>query len=90
MNKVRTIDKVIERASKSFRAILICGMRQVGKTTALKDACKKDRVYVTLDNPKDLLMAKSEPNFFFETYKPPVFIDEILLSQWYKSFILLL
>jgi len=77
MNKIRTISKTIKKASKSFKAVLICGMRQVGKTTVLKNACEKDRAYVTLDNPKDLLMAKNEPQFFFETYKTPVFIDEI-------------
>lgn len=77
MYKSRTLREAIENSSKSFKVILICGMRQIGKTTFLKNICGKDRTYVTLDNPNDLLMAKQEPQFFFQTYKPPVLIDEI-------------
>lgn len=77
MYKSRTLKKIIENSSKSFKAILICGMRQIGKTTFLKNICDENRTYVTLDNPNDLLMAKQEPQFFFQAYKPPVLIDEI-------------
>lgn len=77
MYKSRTLRETIENSSKSFKVLLICGMRQIGKTTFLKNICGKDRTYVTLDNPNDLLMAKQEPQFFFQTYKPPLLIDEI-------------
>jgi len=77
MYRQRTLKHTIENSSDDFKAILICGMRQIGKTTFLKNLCKKNRTYVTLDNPSDLLMAKKEPQFFFQTYKPPVLIDEI-------------
>jgi predicted AAA+ superfamily ATPase len=75
--KERTLQKIVLDTSKSFKTILITGMRQVGKTTILKHIGKNNRQYVTLDNPKDLLLAKDEAEFFFQTYKPPVLIDEI-------------
>ncbi len=72
MYKTRTLENTIKNSSKSFKIILISGMRQIGKTTFLKNICDKNRNYVTLDNPNDLLMAKQEPQFFFQTYKLPV------------------
>ncbi|GHT99522.1 hypothetical protein FACS1894126_5800 [Alphaproteobacteria bacterium] len=64
----RTLTKEIMRISKSFKAILINGSRQIGKTTLLKHATEDDRRYVTLDNPSDLLLAKSDPNGFLDIY----------------------
>lgn len=75
--KSRTISATIKDLSSHFRVILLTGMRQVGKTTVLKSLCSDDRLYVTLDNPQDLQLAKEEPALFFQTYKPPVLIDEI-------------
>lgn len=77
MYKSRTLKQIIINSSENFKAILICGMRQIGKTTFLKNICEENRTYVTLDNPNDLLMAKQEPQFFFQTYRPPLLIDEI-------------
>jgi predicted AAA+ superfamily ATPase len=77
MYKERTLRQTVLNASKSFKIVLITGMRQVGKTTFLKHIDQDDRQYVTLDNPKDLLLAKDETDLFLQTYKPPIFIDEI-------------
>jgi predicted AAA+ superfamily ATPase len=33
--------------------------------------------YVTLDNPKNLLLAKTDPEMFFQRFSLPVFIDEV-------------
>lgn len=63
--------------SRHFRVLLLTGMRQVGKTTVLKKLCQENRSYVSLDNPGDLQLARTEPQLFFQTYKPPVLIDEI-------------
>ena len=73
----RTIRNALSKISDNFKVVLLTGMRQVGKTTFLRRIIGKDRKYVTLDNPKDLLLAKEEPDFFFQTYPPPLFIDEI-------------
>lgn len=73
----RTIEPMLQDLSQHFRVLLLTGMRQVGKTTVLKGLCEQDRSYVTLDNQADLQLARSEPRLFFQTYKPPVLIDEI-------------
>ncbi|MDR3243161.1 MAG: ATP-binding protein [Elusimicrobiota bacterium] len=77
MYKNRTLTNTVLDISKDFKSILITGMRQVGKTTFLKNISDNERKYVTFDNPKDLLLAKNEPEFFLQTYEPPVLIDEI-------------
>jgi predicted AAA+ superfamily ATPase len=83
MYKDRTLTKSLLAASKNFKVVLLTGMRQVGKTTFLhhtaqdKNAGKIKRNYVTLDNPKDEILAKEEPELFLQTYAPPVLIDEI-------------
>ncbi|MDR2457904.1 MAG: ATP-binding protein [Clostridiales Family XIII bacterium] len=61
---------------KGFKVILITGARQVGKTTFL-NSISKNMNYVTLDNPKNLLLAKTDPEMFFQRFSLPVFIDEV-------------
>jgi predicted AAA+ superfamily ATPase len=64
--------------SSFFKAVLVTGARQVGKTTMLKhlaEAC--NRSYVTLDNLMARNLAKTDPVLFFQTYKPPIIIDEV-------------
>lgn len=73
----RTLEQSILDYSSHFKVLLLTGMRQVGKTTLLKELCRDGRSYVTLDNPSDLKLAKTEPVLFFQTYRPPVLIDEI-------------
>ncbi|MBR2024465.1 MAG: ATP-binding protein, partial [Clostridia bacterium] len=61
-----------------FKAVLVTGARQVGKTTMLKHlASGTNRTYVTLDNLMARELAKSDPVLFFQTYKPPILIDEV-------------
>jgi predicted AAA+ superfamily ATPase len=86
----RTLTEEIMRISKSFKAILINGPRQIGKTTLLKHAAEGDRRYVTLDNPSDLLLAKNDPKGFLDIYKPPVIIDEIQYAPELFSYIKIL
>ncbi|MDR2087585.1 MAG: ATP-binding protein [Dysgonamonadaceae bacterium] len=74
---LRTLSDDILRVSNSFKVLLINGARQIGKTTLLKHTAEQGRKYVTLDNPADLLLAKTDPKGFLDTYSPPVIIDEI-------------
>ena len=61
-----------------FKAILVTGARQVGKTTMLRQlAAGEERTYVTMDNAMARMLAKTDPVLFFQTYKPPMIIDEI-------------
>ncbi|MDO4556616.1 MAG: ATP-binding protein [Lachnospiraceae bacterium] len=74
----RALERKFSRMSTFFKAVLVTGARQVGKTTMLKHlAAEQDRTYVTMDNTMARLLAKSDPVLFFQTYKPPIIIDEI-------------
>lgn len=74
----RELERKFIKSSGFFKAVLVTGARQVGKTTMLKHLCEgTDRTYVTLDNMMARELAKNDPVLFFQTYKPPVLIDEI-------------
>ena len=75
--KTRTLSQYIKRMSGKFKVLLINGPRQIGKTTLLKNCADENRKYVSLDNPQDLMMAKTDPKGFLDTYAPPCIIDEI-------------
>ncbi len=72
----RQLEESFLQMSRFFKAVLVTGARQVGKTTMLKNLAK-GRAYVSLDNGADLELARSEPELFLQRYKPPVIIDEV-------------
>lgn len=72
----RSAEEVIEKQEKMFKAILITGSRQVGKTTMLKNV-KSDINYITLDDMIQNQTAQEDPELFLKSNKPPVIIDEI-------------
>ena len=74
----RELERKFLKLNNFFKAVLVTGARQVGKTTMLKHLCEgTDRTYVTLDNIMARELAKSDPVLFFQTYKPPILIDEV-------------
>lgn len=73
----REIESYIKKAARQFRVLALTGMRQTGKSTLLEHIFRKTHRYVTLDDPRDLRLAKSDPELFFEEYKDPLIIDEI-------------
>lgn len=74
----RELERKFLKMNSHFKAILVTGARQVGKTTMLKHLAEgTNRTYVTLDNGAVRRLAKSDPVLFFQTYKPPILIDEI-------------
>ena len=63
--------------NQAFKAVMVTGARQVGKSTMLKKLAEsEERTYVNLDNSRDRDLAKSDPGLFFQVYKPPILIDE--------------
>ena len=75
---VRELERKFLKMNSFFKAILVTGARQVGKTTMLKHLAEgTDRTYVSLDNSLARELAKSDPVLFFQTYKPPILIDEV-------------
>ena len=74
----RELERKFAEASRFFKAVLVIGARQVGKSTMLKHmAQEQHRTYVTMDNDLDRELALTDPVLFFQTYKPPILIDEI-------------
>jgi len=79
----RNIEVEFLKASKEYPALLLTGPRQTGKTTMLtklmetKQARRRERTYVSLDDHDALTLARGDPVLFFQTYKPPILIDEI-------------
>ena len=74
----RKLERKFLRMSSFFKAVLVTGARQVGKTTMLRHLCEgQNRTYVTLDNMMARTLAQTDPVLFFQTYKPPILIDEV-------------
>lgn len=55
---------------------MVCGQRQVGKSTMLYHIKEENRRYVTLDDGNARRLAEKDPQLFFETYGSPLLIDE--------------
>ena len=72
----RHIETTIKSADKGFKAILITGARQTGKSTLLRHMYE-DIPYVSFDDPTVLNEIKREPGLFFMNNKPPVVLDEV-------------
>ena len=75
--KPRILGQVIQRALKTFPAIVVTGPRQSGKTTLLKALFSKTHRFVSLEDPDVRIRAKEDPLQFLEQHEPPVIIDEI-------------
>jgi len=73
----RAIEETIKSINNTFPVLLVTGPRQVGKTTLLKKIASTDRKYVSLDNPTNRELAKTEPELFLQRFAPPVIIDEV-------------
>lgn len=74
----RELERKFIKMNKAFKAILVTGARQVGKTTMLKHLAKDEgRVYVNMDDSRNRELARTDPRLFFQVYQPPVLIDEV-------------
>ena len=71
----RNIEKTVLKLSNDYPVIMVCGQRQVGKSTMLNQI-KGERKYVTFDDLKAKNLAKNDPELFFDTYGYPILIDE--------------
>ena len=74
----RELERKFIEMDSFFKAVLVIGARQVGKSTMLKHLAKEqNRTYVTMDDDFARELANDDPILFFQTYKPPILIDEI-------------
>lgn len=72
----RHLESQIREASKFYPVVMVCGQRQVGKSTMLNHIKEKERRYITLDDGNARRLAEKDPALFFETYGYPLLIDE--------------
>lgn len=72
----RHLESQVREASKFYAVVMVCGQRQVGKSTMLNHMKEKERRYVTLDDGNARRLAEKDPELFFETYGYPLLIDE--------------
>ncbi len=72
----RHIEKQILEARKHFKAILVLGARQVGKSTLLSHLLP-DVKMIVFDPIQDLYKARSDPDLFLESFPAPLILDEV-------------
>ena len=75
----RIIETKLRYLAKHFPVVMVCGARQVGKTTLLKRIQEEsgEIQYVTLDYPRLRSLAREDPELFLQQYPAPLIIDEI-------------
>ena len=72
----RKIESLIFQAFEQFPALLLTGLRQVGKTSLLKKMFP-NASYITLDLPANQLAAATNTLDFITRFTTPLIIDEI-------------
>lgn len=72
----RALEGRLRRYEKTYKAVMVTGVRQVGKSTLLKKVFP-DRKYVSLDDPFLEQQAKEAGDMFLTFHAPPVTIDEV-------------
>ena len=72
----RSIEEHIQKAENTFKAVLVTGARQTGKSTVLKKMFPQKK-YVTFDDPFIEQQAKNSTNMFMALNPPPVIFDEV-------------
>lgn len=75
----RRIERIAAETAQSFRAMIVSGPRQVGKTWLLTELTKRLGGYETvcLDDDDLLTLAKNDPKLFLQLHPSPLYVDEI-------------
>lgn len=62
----RHLENQILNASRYYPVVMVCGQRQVGKSTMLNHIKEPDRRYVTLDDGNARRLAIQDPALFLK------------------------
>lgn len=73
----REIEAKLTSYLNQFKAVLVTGTRQAGKTTLLKHVLGDDYGYATLDDMNTLDLAVNDPKAFLNEGVLPIVIDEV-------------
>ncbi|MBQ5851956.1 MAG: AAA family ATPase, partial [Lachnospiraceae bacterium] len=71
----RAIEDVVKDSAMNFKAVLVTGARQTGKSTLLKHLYPEIKE-ISFDDPFVEEQAKNNPDMFMMLNKPPLFLDE--------------
>jgi predicted AAA+ superfamily ATPase len=74
--KTRFAQAKLNEYGKWFRAVLVLGSRQVGKTTLLRHTFPSLPV-ITFDPIQDIHGARQDPDLFLDSFPAPLILDEI-------------
>lgn len=72
----RALEDVVRRADATFKAVLVTGARQTGKSTMLA-ALFPGRRKITFDDAFLEAQARDNPDAFFQLNPPPILMDEV-------------
>ena len=72
----RTAFSKVSELAQHFKAVVIIGPRQSGKTT-LACYCFPDKTYVSLENPDTRSFALNDPRNFLRQYEQGAILDEV-------------
>ena len=72
----RAMEDVILRANRSFKATLITGARQTGKSTVIRTLFPEHR-HITFDDTYLEEQARQNPEVFLQLNRPPIVMDEV-------------
>jgi predicted AAA+ superfamily ATPase len=72
----REIVPVLQRAARSFGAVVLTGPRRAGKTFTLRKTFAAAS-YALLEDPDVLAQARSDPRGFLDDLRLPAILDEI-------------
>ena len=72
----RQIEASLREAATCFKAVLVLGARQVGKSTLLQNLFP-DRKCIVFDPIQDLYGARRDPDLFLDSFPPPLILDEV-------------
>lgn len=72
----KAIEDVVKDSAMNFKAVLVTGARQTGKSTLLKHLYPEIKE-ISFDDPFVEEQAKNNPDMFMMLNKPPLFLDEI-------------
>lgn len=76
MYKPRILTDKLNRLAKRFPVVVVCGARQVGKSTLLQHVFPKWNAIV-FDPAVDVGNARQDPDLFLDNHPPPLILDEI-------------
>ena len=72
----RAVEDIALHSDKTFKALLITGARQTGKTEMIRKLFP-DKKYVLIDDPFVEDQANNNPNLFMMLNQPPIVYDEV-------------